>query len=262
MEQNPALTLQQLQAEKTERIVGVIIRIGVIFLEAGAEVYRVEETMNRLGMAIDGVEDCVCYVTVTGITCSVVMNHATVTRVSRVSGGTRNLAVINAINQLSRLSEKNHYTVDQLEVAINRIEQLPVYSDSFKMLFGAIGAAGFALFFKGTMIDIVSSFFIGLLVRLMTTRLDKTTMNTFFVNALASFLVAWIAETIHSMIPAASVDTIIISSIMLLVPGLTLTNSLRDVVMGEYLSGVARLTEAMVVATAIALGVGIGLYLY
>lgn len=48
----------------------------------------------------------------------------------------------------------------------------------------------------------------------------------------------------------------IISSIMLLVPGLAITNAIRDTVAGDYLSGVARAAEAFLVAIAIAAGIG------
>ena len=38
--------------------------------------------------------------------------------------------------------------------------------------------------------------------------------------------------------------------------GLAITNAVRDTVAGDYLSGVARATEAILVAIAIAVGVG------
>ena len=43
---------------------------------------------------------------------------------------------------------------------------------------------------------------------------------------------------------------------MLLVPGLAITNAIRDTVAGDYVSGVARALEAVIVAVAIAAGIG------
>lgn len=60
----------------------------------------------------------------------------------------------------------------------------------------------------------------------------------------------------YQLMPTVDVDIMIISSIMLLVPGLAITNAIRDTVAGDYLSGVARATEAFLVALAIAAGIG------
>lgn len=247
---------------RSEKIVAVIIAIGTMFLEAGAEVYRVEETMNRLGRAVPGVDDCVSYVTVTGVMCSIVTSGQTVTRIARAGNGSRNLAVINAINQLSRQSEQRHYDAAELEEALDRIKKLPAFSNRTKALFAAIGSAGFALFFKGTPIEIVASFLIGWLIQAISQYLGSISLNMFFVNALAAFATAFMAEWFHYFYSGARVNVVVISVLMLLVPGLTLTNALRDTMMGEYLSGVARTTEALLIAVSIALGVGIALYTY
>lgn len=52
-------------------------------------------------------------------------------------------------------------------------------------------------------------------------------------------------------------DMIIIGSIMPLVPGMQITNSLRDIISGDFLSGMIGITKGIFVALAIALGVGL-----
>lgn len=59
------------------------------------------------------------------------------------------------------------------------------------------------------------------------------------------------------LFPKLIVDNILIGSLMTLVPGVAITNALRDLFGGDLLSGMARTTEA--VLTAIALGGGIGI---
>ncbi|MCF0245987.1 MAG: threonine/serine exporter family protein [Ileibacterium sp.] len=245
---------------QSERIVGVVVAIGAMLLESGAEVYRVEETMNRLGKAVPGVDDCISYVTVTGIMCSIISKGETVTRIARIGSGSRNIAVINAINNLSRQAEKKHYGAAYLEQELEKIKALPKYSLTQKTFFAAIGAAGFAVFFNGDWKEIAGSFLIGLAVQLLYNYLSNLTLNMFFANALSAFATAVLSFLFHRFVPLASINILIISVIMLLVPGLALTNALRDTMMGEYLSGVARTTEAMLIAVSIALGVGLGLY--
>ena len=49
---------------------------------------------------------------------------------------------------------------------------------------------------------------------------------------------------------------------MLLVPGLAITNAIRDTMRTDYVSGVARATEAIICAVAIAIGIVLVLTLY
>ncbi len=84
----------------------------------------------------------------------------------------------------------------------------------------------------------------------------ENTTEFFFVNAVSAGVAAFIAVFLHLCFQDTDMDIMIISSIMLLVPGLAITNAVRDTVAGDYLSGVARATEAILVAIAIAVGVG------
>lgn len=53
------------------------------------------------------------------------------------------------------------------------------------------------------------------------------------------------------------VDKIVIGAFMNLVPGVAFTNSLRDIIAGDLIAGLTRLTEALLTALAMALGAGI-----
>ena len=64
------------------------------------------------------------------------------------------------------------------------------------------------------------------------------------------------------LLKAANSDVMIISSIMPLVPGVTFTTAIRDVLNGDYSAGTARILEASVIALAVAAGVGGGMMLF
>ena len=57
-------------------------------------------------------------------------------------------------------------------------------------------------------------------------------------------------------------DKIIIGSIMLLVPGLALANAMRDFISSDTVTGISRATEAILVATGLAIGVAIAMMIY
>lgn len=54
--------------------------------------------------------------------------------------------------------------------------------------------------------------------------------------------------------PFLRMDKIMIGDIMLLIPGLMSTNAIRDVLIGDTLSGIIRLIAALLLAAALALG--------
>jgi uncharacterized membrane protein YjjP (DUF1212 family) len=49
---------------------------------------------------------------------------------------------------------------------------------------------------------------------------------------------------------------VIIGPLMTLVPGVSLTNGIRDLISGELLAGSAKIMEALFIAIALAFGVG------
>ena len=50
-------------------------------------------------------------------------------------------------------------------------------------------------------------------------------------------------------------DKIIIGALMTLVPGIAITNCMRDLIMGDYMAGLARMADALLIALGIAVGV-------
>ena len=71
-----------------------------------------------------------------------------------------------------------------------------------------------------------------------------------------SFCVGLMAVIVKSILGGAiNLDTVVIGSIMPLVPGVAITNAVRDTLQGDYISGCARILEAFL--KAIALGVGV-----
>ena len=63
------------------------------------------------------------------------------------------------------------------------------------------------------------------------------------------------------MIPQLHLDKILIGDIMLLIPGLAMTNSIRNMLAGNTISGVVRLTESLIWAGALAGGFMIAMLL-
>ena len=76
-----------------------------------------------------------------------------------------------------------------------------------------------------------------------------------------SALAAALALTAFRLGMPVHTDKVIIGALMLLVPGVALTNFMRDLMAEDFISGMLKLTEALLVAAAIALGTGVAVWL-
>lgn len=240
-----------------EKLLTTVVKAGKILIESGAEIYRVEETMVRLCMSYPEVQIADSFVTGTGIMLSITVDDKTSTRIGRVHSRSVDLNCIDKINTLSRSVCEKHISVDDLAVALNNIEKEERYSFWTTLVFGAISAAGFAIFFNGNLVESIVAFFVGIVIRCVTELFGKLSMNAFFTDALASAVAVCLSVAASRVISDVNYDVVIISSIMLLVPGLAITNAIRDTVAGDYLSGLTRGVEAFLVALAIAIGAGL-----
>ncbi len=78
--------------------------------------------------------------------------------------------------------------------------------------------------------------------------------NNFLLNAIAAALIVMLAKTLDIFLPYIRLDNIIIGGIMLLVPGLSITNAIRDTMSGDLVAGTARAVEALFITVGIVAG--------
>ncbi|ALP90910.1 MULTISPECIES: threonine/serine exporter family protein [Clostridium] len=243
------------------KLLNISTLAGKIMLESGAETYRVEETIVRIGLSF-GVDDAESFVTPTGIITSLTKDSTTVTLVRRITSRGVDLNKIDLINNLSRQVQAQSMTIDELNTELINISQSDRYSAALT-LFSSCAAAGcFALMFGGNIKDFFAAFIIGACIKIVSTVCQKLDINSFFINSLGGGLCAILAIILMKLNICANLDKTIIGSIMLLVPGLTITNAIRDTIAGDLLSGITKAAEAFLVAISIAVGTGAILSLF
>lgn len=229
---------------------------GKVVLENGGETYRVEETILRVCHAYN-ITLADSFVTPTGIIISVTDENGKIfTLVKRIHSRTVNLDKISKINDLSRKIKPMNLSIDHVISEIDKINNAKEYNNKILILSSAIGTAFFTLLFDGNIHDAIVSFFIGITIKSLSLTLQKVKLNDFFINVLGGAVTAFIAlMSVHYNL-ADHIDKIIIGSIMLLVPGIAITNAIRDTIAGDLLAGISRAVEAFLIAIAIAVGTG------
>jgi uncharacterized membrane protein YjjP (DUF1212 family) len=235
---------------------------GKIILESGGETYRVEETIIRICSAY-GLIHAESFVTPTGIIISASdCNGQIISLVKRIKIRTIDLEKISKVNDLSRNIKSNNLSVDFVQEELANISAAPRYSVKVTLFFSAIAASFFTLLFGGNIQDFIVSFFIGIIIKSISISLSNIEINEFFINVLGGAIAALLALLAVNVQIAFNVDKIIIGSIMLLVPGLAITNAIRDTIAGDLVAGISRGLEAFLVAVAIAVGSGVTIKLW
>lgn len=243
--------------------VELAVYAGEIMLKNGAETYRVEDTIVRICNMHD-IYSVESFVTPTGIFVSVndTIDGPSISFIKRIKNRTINLSKISQVNDFSRRISSMSLSFEERLEELKKIDNSPRYNKYIKSLGAGIASAFFAVLIMASMADILISFIIGVIVYMVLELVDGLGANQFIQNSICGAMAAALAILAVTLDIGLSIDKIIISSIMILLPGVAITNAVRDSISGDLISGLTRAAEAFIVAISIAVGVGLTMHLW
>lgn len=230
-----------------------LLDFGEAMLRSGAEIHRVENTMTHVARAYGATEISIFVIT-SSIVATIRFSDGYETTQSRriLNAVGTNLGTLEKLNALSRTCCTSPMPLAQLQKEVDAAKQgisLPLF------LFGSIlAAASMCIFFGGTAWDATAAAVFALLICLLQKKLAPLCPNNIVFNLLCSFLTGIAICATARLIPVLHTDKIIIGDIMLLIPGFVMTNSLRDMLVGDTMSGIMRFTESLLWAIGLASG--------
>lgn len=243
------------------KLLNVSTQLGKMLLENGAEIYRVEESIQRMGLAYGAKEVDVYAVPTTLIITITTPENINITKTKRIHNRSTNLDKVERLNHLCRQICQTTPELKLVREELEVIENRPVYNFKIQLIAYAITSSTFTLFFGGTLSDSFCALLIGPFIKLVSYYLSRFRTNPFFITILCSLMCASLATIACHFGIGQQIDKIIIGLVMNLVPGVAITNSVRDVIAGDFIAGQTKMTEALLTATSIALGTGIALSL-
>ena len=228
--------------------------IGEQMLLSGAEVHRVEESIERMCAAFGAVRTDVFTIT-SNISATVYMeNGEYYSQTRRIKTSGTDFEMIHRMNELCRRISAGGMTVDEIREELKKASDHKRYPLWTEFVFYSVIAGAFTLFFGGGYIETAVSFVIGALVRLGLLLAEKTISNKVFPKFFGSVVASVFAFAALKFKLIPDVDKVIIGNIMSLIPGIGLTNAMRDLFTGDSIAGVLRTIEALLTALAIAAG--------
>ena len=234
-----------------EKVLETASLAGHILLENGAEIARVEETMERIARHY-GVVDQNFFVLSNGIFTTGQAGYA---KVEFIPFKGAQLERVAAVNQISRDIEAGKWTVEQARERLLEIRASKPKAAWEQILGSAVGSAGFCMIFGGGLLDAAAAFVVGMLLWTFVVFAGGPHMSKPIGNIVGSALATLLCIVFHRIGFGVSLGNMIVGSLIPLIPGVAFTNGIRDIADEDYIAGATRLLDAIMVFFCIAAGV-------
>ncbi|SEO16268.1 Uncharacterized membrane protein YjjP, DUF1212 family [Amphibacillus marinus] len=240
---------------KREYVVKVCLLAGKIMLQNGAETYRVEDTMVRIAQAY-GFEGAQSHATPTAIMFASDITEPT--NFVRIVERETDLHKVSQVNSISRLISAEKLIIEDAYEQLTVVaQQKDTYPTLIKLLAAALSSGCFMIMFGGQWYDFISAMLVGGIGYGMVTYFHQLIKVRFFAEFLAAMVMGFSSFLLVNAGIGGDIDRIIIGAVMPLVPGLLITNAVRDLMAGHLVSGITKGADACLTALAIGAGIAV-----
>lgn len=207
------------KGEWEREVLEAAMEAGHILLENGAEIFRVEETIDRICRHY-GVDFADAFVLSNGILMTAGnVREQYFAKVQHIPVSGAHLDRVAAVNQLSRGIEAGHYTVEQARQALKEIQNMPGKTKKMQVLASGIGSGCFCHLFGGSFADSVAAFIAGFLLYIFVLSVSAPKLSKIVGNIAGGFLVTFLCMVMYQLRIGEHLNYMIIGSIIPLVPG-------------------------------------------
>lgn len=236
-----------------DNLLRISLDVAEGLLVNGADVHRVELAVGKICRAYGAVHVEVFSIHSLIIASVRMADGSYSAQTRRITDIANNITLLERYNALSRTFCTEKPGFNDADRMLYDVKHKNKYPNLLIFLGYIFSASSFAVFFGGTLRDGFAALLVGVAVYFIDRiRFDyfnhmvKTMFSAFFAGLIACMLVRFnIADNL---------DMVIVGSMMLMIPGLSLGNSMRDILCGDTLAGMLKLVQAIILATMIAIG--------
>ena len=244
--------------DEAEQYLYYAMTIGEQLLCCGAEVGRVEDTIRRICLAYGASRADVFSITSSIVTTIYGEDFGICTQTRRGPGVADGLGGIQRrlddLNQLSRFICEFRPKPEEIQRRLDVIRNKKGYSFRTQILIYAVISGSFSVFFGGDLNDMIASALIGIALKLFEAFVKRGALNSLLTVLLCCGAGGVLSNLTVLIGLGHHADLISIGNIMLLIPGIAFTNSLRDMFSGDTITGLIRCMESILLALVVGLG--------
>lgn len=241
---------------KPPELMNIVLRAGEIMLTSGAEIYRVEETIVRISNCYN--VSCESFVLPTGIFISIRDEAGSAhTAFKRIRIRKVDLNRIDRVNSLSRSLQDSQMDYESVSAKLAEIESSKQYIFPVRLLAAAASSFVFTILFQGNWFDGLAAFSIGMVSYLLREIIVRKGFFQFLELFIAGLTAGFLSIAAVHYFPFLNEYKIIIGSIILYLPGVSITNGIKDALYGDLVASLTRLGEGFLLVAVLASGVAI-----
>jgi uncharacterized membrane protein YjjP (DUF1212 family) len=250
---------RQLTFQELADIMQVVMRVGVLMLKSGTVSFRVEQAMERIALGL-GAERLDAYVTLTGITASLHCGSQHYTQIARVTRVGVDMSCLSTVEHLSQHLPPEATPI-QVNALLDKIEQMPPpYSTIVMVPAVAVACGAFAVLSGGNWIDFCAACFsagLGLTLRLL---LLQQRLNPIAITVICAAVATAVCYLITQGFAGLQLKSLMpqsgfLAAVLFQVPGMLLVTASLDLVRLDLISGIARVTYALIQLFSVAIGI-------
>lgn len=243
--------------EYMKYIMTAIMDVGEILLMHGGEVSRVEDTISRLCRAYGFVRSDVFTITSSVIVTSILPDGRTITQTRRIKERDTDLGKVAKANALSRRICDAPLGLEDFRRELQAIRDAKTAPPILNLAMYMMISASLSVFFGGNARDGFAAALSGIVLFATLYGSAALKMNSMIQTMICSAVTAMSVMLLVGAGIGVHPDKIMIGNIMLVIPGIQLTNSLRDMINGDMISGLLNMSEALLKAISVAMGFAI-----
>lgn len=245
---------------EAKKVADIATCAGEILMSNGAEAYRVEETIKKICSSYGYLGECIS--TTTGVYISISdKDGELITSVKRIKQRRVDLYRVELINSFSRNLIDCPLSYEEAKRSLQNIYNAPNFSLRVRVAAACLTAFVYTLFFSGTVVDGLISAVISFGIYLMMEKLSEIGSFEFLDHFLAGFFIGAFSTLVQLALPEINKGNVITGAIIVLLPGVALTNGIKDLLFGDFVSGMAKFGEAILIIVAMGAGIAASLSL-
>jgi uncharacterized membrane protein YjjP (DUF1212 family) len=245
---------------RMEQVGDIALMAAVILQEHGAETYRIESTVTAICQSYQISARCsirpneILLVTVE-------KGQQKFTSMKRVGKKPIDLYKIELINTFSRRLKEIPLTYEEAINQLKTIEKAPDFNPPVKVAAACLTGFVYTLFFNGSFGEGLTSVFVCLITYLILEKICRLGFFPFFEFYLSGLVIGSLSHLCHMLMPAINEQAVITGSIMIILPGVALTNGIKDMLYGYFAPGIFKFCKSLLLITAVSVGIGSALWL-
>lgn len=236
----------------------VLVDVGATLLAHGCATHRLEAVVGLI--AADAGCQCDVFAVPTGLWLMLrgPTGEAPVTRMVRVKEWAVNLDRLAAVDRIFNDVLDKKLTFAEARAAIDEVERRPPpYPAAVRWAAPAIAAGASAVFFRGGWPEVFVATLAGALLVVVGTLLRRRPGGTLLADFIGGLIAAGVALAATHARPELSREVLVLSVVILLVPGMSLTTGLSELANKNLVSGASRLMDALVIFLSILFGIAV-----